>query len=303
MKCLRAPVAGGHDRAMKIRIGLGLGPAQLSAPGLRGIAAGTQEHGFDSLWISEVLTGAGPDPLTALAWAAGAAPRLKVGATMLLPGRNEIRLAKSLATLDVLSDGRLLLVMVPGLTRGPERDAIGAPVRGRGETIEAVLPKLRRWWAGEEVDGVTIQPRPLQDPIEVWLGGIAAASLQRCGRVGDGWLGAACTPAEAGAARRTIEQAAADAGREVDPEHFGLSIGYSRDEPTDAQLAALAARVKGRDIDPRSLIPVGIPALRSLLESLIDQGLSKFVVRPSQQPGSWDEELAELAEGVLGLQT
>lgn len=288
---------------MKIRIGLGVGAAPLSAPALRGIGAATRARGFDSLWVSEVLTGAGPDPLVALAWASGAEPRLKVGTTMLLPGRNEVRLAKSLATLDVLSDGRLLLVMVPGLARGPERDAIGAPVGGRGETIERVLPKLRRWWAGEEVDGVTIQPRPIQQPLEVWLGGIAARSLQRCGRVGDGWLGAACTPAEAGRARRIIESSAAQAGREVDPEHFGLSIGYSRQAPSDAQLAALAARVKGRDVDPRSLIPVGIPALRSLLGSLIDEGLSKFVLRPMQQPNSWEDEAADLAAGVLDLQT
>lgn len=288
---------------MKIRIGLGVGAAPLSAPALRGIAAGVQANRFDSLWVSEVLTGSGPDPLTALAWAAGTAPRLKVGTTMLLPGRNEIRLAKSLATLDVLSDGRLLLVMVPGLARGAERDAIGAPVRGRGETIERVLPKLRRWWAGEEVDGVTLSPRPVQEPIEVWLGGMAASSLERCGRVGDGWLGSACTPAEAGEARRAIERSAAKADREVDPEHFGLSIGYSRVPLTDAQLAALAARVKGRDVDPRTLTPIGIPALRALIESLVDEGLSKFVVRPMQEPGSWDDELAELAAGVLDLQT
>lgn len=288
---------------MKIRIGVGIGSTAVPAQDMAAIATGVAAHKFDSLWISEVLTGAGPDPLVALAWAAGATPRLKVGTTMLLPGRNEVRLAKSLATLDVLSQGRLLLVMVPGIARGPERDAVGVPVRGRGETIEQVLPKLRRWWAGDEVDGVTVRPQPVQQPLEVWLGGLARASLERCGRVADGWLGAACTPAEAGRARTTIERAAADHGREVDPEHFGLSIGYSRTELTDSQLAALAARTRGREVDPRSLVPVGPAQLRSLIELLVEQGLSKFVVRPMHQPPSWEDELAELAEAVADVQT
>ena len=156
---------------------------------------------FDSLWVSEVLTGPGPDPLIALATAAQLNPKIKLGTTMLLPGRNELRLAKSLASLDVLSRGRLLVTFVPGLAYGPERDAIGVPVSGRAETIERTIPRLRQWWAGDAVDGVTVSPRPVQDPLEIWLGGLAPASLERCGTIADGWLGAACTPEEAGAAK------------------------------------------------------------------------------------------------------
>src|SRR5947208_3319731 len=113
------------------------------------------ELGFDSLWVSDVLTAPGPDPLIALATAAPLNRRLKLGTTMLLPGRNEIRLAKSLATLDVLSGGRLLLTFVPGLSFGPERDAVGVPVADRSAVIERTIPRLRRWWRGESVDGVT----------------------------------------------------------------------------------------------------------------------------------------------------
>jgi probable F420-dependent oxidoreductase len=293
---------------VKIRIAVGLGAGGL---GSGGTAAGEfaaligylAELRFDSLWVSEVLTGSGPDPLIALATAAQLNPKLKLGTTMLIPGRNEIRLAKSLATLDVLSAGRLLLTFVPGLAYGPERDAIGVPVGERAAAIERTVPRLRRWWAGETVDGISVSPRPVQDPLEVWLGGLAPASLARCGRIADGWLGASCTPREAGAARDAINEAARQADREVDPEHFGLSIGYTHQPLDDRQLAALAARTKGRDVDPRTLVPVGYDALRAALRSYIDVGLSKFVVRPMSGPGSWRDELTALAHAVTDLQT
>jgi len=288
---------------MKVRIAIGLGATEFDPDGFAAVVHDLAELHFDSLWISEVLSGSGPDPLIALAAASQLDARLKLGTTMLLPGRNEIRLAKSLATLDVLSRGRLLVTFVPGLAHGPERDAVGVPVRGRAAAIEQTIPRLRRWWAGEAVDGITVTPRPAQTPLEVWLGGLAPASLDRCGRIADGWLGASCTPDEAGAARAAIEQAAAAAGREVDPEHFGMSIGYSDRELDDRQLAGLAARLRGRDIDPRSLVPVGSAAVREMLQAYISAGISKFVIRPMSVEGPWRDSLAALASAVLDLQT
>jgi probable F420-dependent oxidoreductase len=288
---------------VKVRIAIGAGGTPLGAEELAALVSGLAEHHFDSLWVSEVLTGPGPDPLIALATAAQLNPKIKLGTTMLVPGRNEIRLAKSLASLDVLSRGRLLLTFVPGLAFGPERDAIGVPVAGRGQEIERVLPRLRRWWAGEEVDGITVSPRPVQDPLEVWLGGLAPASLARCGRIADGWLGAFCTPEQAGLARQAINDAAELADREVDPEHFGLSIGYATEPLDDKQLAALAARSRNRGADPRDLVPVGYDALRTRLRELIAVGLSKFVLRPMSPPPSWPDELAALSAAVGDLQT
>jgi probable F420-dependent oxidoreductase len=288
---------------MKVRIAIGLGGTMLAADEFAALVTDLVSLGFDSLWVSEVLTGPGPDPLIALATAAQLNPRLKLGTTMLIPGRNEIRLAKSLATLDVLSRGRLLLTFVPGLAYGPERDAIGVPVRERSAAIERVLPRLRRWWAGEAVDGITVAPRPIQDPLEVWLGGLAPGSLARCGRIADGWLGASCTPDQAGRARSAINDAAAGAGREVDPEHFGISIGYTHRPLDDGQLAALAARTRAHGTDPRAVVPVGYDALRALLLSFIAVGMSKFVLRPMSVEGSWHDELTALADAVADLQT
>jgi probable F420-dependent oxidoreductase len=285
-----------------VKVRIAVGSAMPGADEFAELVTTLSEVGLDSLWVSEVLTGPGPDPLIALATAAQLNPRIKLGTTILIPGRNELRLAKSLATLDVLSKGRLLLTFVPGLAYGPERDAIGVPVAERSAAIERTLPRLRRWWAGEAVDGVTISPRPVQE-LEPWLGGLAAASLARCGRLADGWLGAACTADEAAAAREAVNDAAREAGRQVDQEHFGVSVGYTHQPLDGRQLAALAARARGRGVDPRSLVPVGYPALRALLESYIGAGMSKFVLRPMFRPPSWPAELTALSDAIGDLQT
>jgi hypothetical protein len=119
----------------------------------------------------------------------------------------------------------------------------------------------------------------------------------------DGWLGATCTPAEAAIARSAIERSAADAGRRIDPEHFGMSIGYTDRALDDRQVAALAVRLGDRAVDPRDLVPVGSDGLRTALERFIEVGISKFVVRRIGAIDNWDAGLSELADAVGGMQT
>jgi len=293
---------------MKIRIGVGSAGATASMEAMAELVAGLDEFGFDSLWLSEVLTGPVLDPVVGLAWAAASNPRLKVGTTMLLPGRNVLRLAKQLASLDRLSRGRLLVTLVPGLTYAPEREAIGVEPKQRGAFIDEALPLLRRLWAGETVshDGpagtlrnVKLSPLPTQQPLEVWLGGTVPAALERCGRLSDGWLPSLCTPEEAAAGRVVIEAAAARAGRSISGEHFGVSIGYATAPIDPAAARAMAAR-RPRSVE---LTPVGLPALRKLIEQFLAVGFSKFVVRPLVTPKSWRGELEALAAAVGDLQT
>lgn len=293
---------------MKIRIGVGAAGASPSMDAMAELVTGLDELGFDSLWLSEVLTGPVLDPVVGLAWAAASNPRLKIGTTMLLPGRNVLRLAKQLASLDRLSRGRLLVTLVPGLTYAPEREAIGVEPKQRGAFIDEALPLLRRLWAGEPVshDGpagtlrdVKLAPLPVQDPLEVWLGGTVPAALERCGRLSDGWLPSLCTPDEAAAGRVVIEAAAARAGRSISGEHFGMSIGYAT-APIDPATARTMAARRPRSVE---LTPVGLPALRKLIEQFVAVGFSKFVVRPLVAPKSWRAELEALADAVGDLQT
>src|ERR1700687_3114553 len=168
---------------MKIRIGVGLGAAGASdSAAVAGAVQAMERFGFDSLWLSEVLTGAVIDPLAGLSYAAGLTRKLKLGSTMTVTGRNPVRMAKELATIDRLSGGRLLLVFVPGLSDRFEDQALGAPVAERGAWIDDILPLVRRLWSEDSVSqkgprlcyqGLSLHPRPVQDPLEVWLGGAA----------------------------------------------------------------------------------------------------------------------------------
>lgn len=296
---------------MKIRIGVGVGAHPLDgAGGLAQLVDEIDRLGFDSLWLSEVLSAPALDPLVSLGFAAAHNPHLKLGVTLVVPGRNPVRLAKELATLDTMSAGRLLLTLVPGLRQVPETEAIGVAEAARGAVMDEVVPLLRRLWSGEEVshhgstgsfDHVRLWPQPVQRPLEAWLGGMAPAALRRCGRLGDGWLPSLCTPEEAAAGRQMVEAAAGEAGRAISPEHFGVSLGYAR-MPLDPEARrALAARRAG--VDPDQVVAVGMAALRDLLERFVAVGFSKFVLRPLHRPGSWTTELEELAAGVADLQT
>jgi probable F420-dependent oxidoreductase len=281
----------------------------LDRAGLAELVDQLEALGFDTLWLSDVPMADVIDPLVGLPFAAGRTERLKLGANVVPIGRNPMLLAKALAQLDQLSGGRVLLSFVPGLDQPGERQSLGL-TGNRGAHLDEVIPLIRRWWAGETVEhhserfdfpGIAVRPTPVQQPLEIWLGGIGPKALARTGRLSDGWLGAAVTPVEAGAAVATIQAAATVAGGAIDPEHFGLSIPYARTEPAAQTVAALQARRP--DVDPGELLPVGEQAVRALVAQLVDQGLSKFVVRPVTPITSWTEELGWLADVLLGLQT
>ena len=295
---------------MKVRFAVGPHSGSLSGATILAFAEAVEASRFDGVWLSDLPATSVMDPLLGLALAAGRTQRLRLGANVVPLGRNPFLLAKQLAQLDQISGGRLLLSFVTGLGQPGEREVLGLAGITRGEALEELLGLVRSWWAGETVEyhserwsfsGVGSVARPVQDPLEVWLGGRGPKALDRVGRVADGWLGAQLTPSEAKVARERIQVAAERAGREVDPEHFGLSIAYARGRPEPELLEATAARRS--DVDPFALIPVGKAGLRSFINSCVEGGLSKFVVRPGSRVQSWVEEAEWLADAILDLQT
>jgi probable F420-dependent oxidoreductase len=295
---------------MKVRFAVAPGFREWTTDSWVAFAVGLEERRFDTMWLSDVPLAPTIDPLVGLAFAAAQTRRLKLGANVVPLGRNPMLLAKELAQIDQLSRGRLLLALVPGIGLRAERAALGVAGTDRGSQLEDTMRLLRSFWAGDVVqqrgerfsfDRVTVRPLPVQTPLEIWLGGMGPKALERAGRLADGWLGAALTPAESGKARQDIETAAAAAGRVVDPEHFGLSLAVALSEPSAETWAQLAARRP--EVDPRTLLPVGRQALRHVVEALVDEGLSKFVIRPVTSSLSLEAELDWLAEAVLDLQT
>jgi probable F420-dependent oxidoreductase len=128
------------------------------------------------------------------------------------------------------------------------------------------------------VSAAAVAPRPVP-PLDIWLGGSAPAAFRRIGALGDGWLGSFLTPVEARAGREAIERAAENAGRRIEPDHFGISLAVT-DGELPAELAA-AARRRRPGLDPGELIAAGWDQLHRQLDAYIDAGLTKFVIRPT----------------------
>jgi len=183
---------------MKIRIGYGLGTRNATYDHVRfsQLVDALERNAFDSLWLSERLGGDCPDPLVGMAFAVARTTRLKVGmSVMVLPGRNPVVLAKSIASLDQLSAGRVLPAFGLGVADSAEHQAFGVRRTERGAWFNEAMPLLRRLWSEDHVshsgtrfaiEDVTVRPKPVQQPLEVWFGGIAPLELKRVGRHADG---------------------------------------------------------------------------------------------------------------------
>ena len=269
--------------------------------------------GFDTIWLSDIPLGGTGDPLLSLCFAAAHTTRLKLGANLVPLGRHPLWFAKQLAQLDRLSKGRLLVSFVPGLGSPAERAALGYSDKNRSKAIDEMIELMRRWWASESVtaawenlsfDEATVQPTPLQKPLEVWLGGASQAALERVAKISDGWLTSAITPLEAAESKMKILKRATELGRTVDNEHFGISMPFSVEAPD--QLMSDALRKRRKDGDLSEIIAVGEAGLRSLVDGHLNAGLSKFVMRPVDNTStdfSWRDNLRWLADIVLPLQT
>ena len=296
---------------MKVRFGFTCrGQDDLALDDFPQLVDNLERLGFDSIWLPEVMLNGPFDPLVGLTYAAARTQQLKMGAYLIVPGRNPARLARELANLDRLSCGRLLLIMVLGQPDEPEVMAQNVNKAERGALLDEVLPLLRRLWSGDPVthDGpryhlrdACISPTPWQNPLEMWLGGQIPSALRRAGRLGDGWIPGLITPSEAIEKRQLIEAAAADAGRTIDPEHFGVNLTYSRGPLSPA--AAKRLRRRRPDLDPTYVVPQSRAALHERIDEWIEAGFSKFLLRPAVSPSDWTAELETLAADVLERQT
>ena len=296
----------------KVRIGFGLGTSTtLHGPSYGTVVDTLESHGFDSLWLSERISGQAPDPLVAMAYGAGRTTNLKFGmSVMVLPGRNPVVLAKSIASLDRMSGGRVLPAFGLGVANSAEHQAFGVQRTERGGWFNEALPLMRRLWSEDHVThegkrfnvaDVTVRPRPVQDPLEVWLGGIAPLELKRVGRHGDGWLPSFCTPKQVAEARTVIDGIAAENDRKIDEDHFGVLIPYRADGMGIPESTEEIVKKRNPDANVEEMIPTkdGLPAS---IGRFVDEGFTKFVLIPTVEPDEWDVELDEMATLVKPLE-
>lgn len=278
--------------ALSVRVGLGWSPFE--GDGLadgrfwRAVAA-MEELGYDSLWLSDTASLGGAAPLTALAAVAARTERLKLGTSVLvLPARNPVLLARELATVDVLSGGRMLPAGGLGIDLPAELEAMGVARDERVARLEEVVRMVKALWSGEPVTlrgrfwsltDVQLAPLPTRRKLEFWLAGLAPAALRRVGRVGDGWLASQVGPDEFADMAGVIRASAADAGRSIDEDHYGATIFAA---PTEDEIPAGALKVLGRrpGLARENHIAIGAAELLQLLERFRVAGASKFVVIP-----------------------
>jgi probable F420-dependent oxidoreductase len=293
---------------VKIRIALATNNTPADPDEFASFIDGLEVRRFDTVWLSDTPMAPVIEPKLALALAGARTTRLKLGTNVVVAGRNPMLLAKELAHLDRLTDGRLLLAFMPGIGSAKERAALGTTGMDRTTRVEKMIELCRAWWAGEAVtaelggwsyDAITVGPPPVQDPLEIWLGGNGPRALQLSGTHADGWLGSRATPAEAQANVVTILAAAEEAGRSIDDDHFGISIPYSRVPLDDKVIANLMRKTEA---DRADILPYGEVELASLLERHLDAGMSKFVLRPMSTPDGWETELDWIAEHAMPFQ-
>lgn len=271
---------------MKIRFGVGLG-ADTAPDQLAEIVDQLESSGVDSLWFSELVYSPAVDPVVGMAYALARTTRLKVGTSVaVLPGRHPVLVAKQLASLAALAPRRVLPVFGLRSAIPAEREVFVVPDGQRAAVFDESLRVLRSVlvdeaasYSGEffKVSKAAVQPRPTP-ALDIWVGGSSPAAYRRIGALADGWLGSFLTPAESGQARESIERAAAEAGREIEPDHFGISLAVA-DGDLPGELAA-AVRRRRPDLDPHELVAAGWEQLHRQLDAYLDAGLTKFVIRP-----------------------
>jgi probable F420-dependent oxidoreductase len=240
--------------------------------GIIQFAQAAEERGFDSLWVSDHVVvprkldakypysrdGAFPvppelpfqEPIATLLFVAGVTQRAKLGTTILvIPMRNPIVTAKQLATLDVLSNGRLILGVGAGWMH-EEFAMLGVPFEQRGARESEYIRLYKALWTDDnpsfkgkfwQIEEVGFSPKPAQKPHPpIWVGGHAPNALRRAGRLGDGWHAVGVPPAAIADGYRHVQRHAKEAGR--DPASLTLSVRtrLPLNEPAQAaeQLAA-----------------------------------------------------------------
>jgi len=301
---------------VKIRIGLGVpGPQLADAAAFWDWVDLCEESGVDSLWQSDRLITREPllEAIGLLAALAGRTRRMKFGMSVAVVSfREPVLLAKQCATIDWLSSGRLLPAFGIGEPRLPEWKALGRSSAGRGRQADEALELMARLWAEDEVsfagefyrcEGVSISPRPVQQPLPLWIGGSSAAAIRRTARLGTGWIAGLQTPEQVGPVVEAIQAEAERIGRPIDPEHFGAGFSFRfgrRDEPI-VERSARAFRGLDRGVDPERYFAIGGPdEIRAQIERYVEVGVSKFVLRPlARDRGDCFEQTRKLIETVI----
>jgi len=270
--------------------------------------------GIDSIWQTDRLISKSPilECMTALAAIAGRTKRVKFGVNVVsVAMRDPVLLAKQCATIDVLSEGRLLPGFGIGSPRGPEWTAMHLNPKTRGRTTDEALEIISRLWAGETLDyegkhfkltQAAISPVPVQPDLPMWIGGASEAAIARTAKYGTGWQAGSESPESVGQVIAAIKTAVAAEGRHIDEDHYGAAFAYrfgGMDEPGIAKIMDRYKERTGRDARDHFAFG-GADEIMERIAAYVDAGASKFILRPAANgDAEMYEQTKRLVEEVL----
>jgi probable F420-dependent oxidoreductase len=283
-----------------MKLGIHLPQIGGTAEEIARVAVRAEQTGYHSIWVSDHLlvpeTGGNlppieiMDPIPTLAYAAALTKTIRLATSVLVvPYRNAIHLGKELATLDRLSNGRVIAGAASGWLQA-EFEALGAPYQKRGAYTDEAIRLWRELWSnptpsfsGEffKLEGMHFGPRPEAGNIPVWIGGISKRAVRRAVELGDGWHGTRMKPEQVAERIGWIKEIAARIGKSL--EGFAIShrvyVGFA-DKWTET-----GGYVQGIMAPPRELADylmrfeeIGVGEI--LITPIgADRGLDKFMDR------------------------
>jgi probable F420-dependent oxidoreductase len=297
---------------LSVRLGFGLANYPFDGPnGFFRWAEMLEAGKVDSMWQSDRLIS--PDSylesITMLATLAGCTEKIKFGMNAIVaPLRDPLILAKQCATIDFLSKGRLLPMFGVGYPNAAEWAATGKSPDHRGSISNEIFELMTLLWSQESVtyegkyfqyENATIAPRPIQQPLPLWIGGQSKAAAKRTARIGSGWIGGAASPEDVGKTIKMIKDELAVCGRSIDEDHYGATIAYRIGSTEDAAVvnSPFINRTGIGKVDVSPLLCIGdTQKLIDRMRAYVAEGASKFVLFPI---ASGDADVFEQTEIVI----
>jgi len=287
----------------------------------RRIVRSISDWGYKAMWTGDHIAFTGPinDPLTQIAYFAALAPELVFGTCVyLLPLRNPVIVAKSVATVDrLLGAAHFIFGVGGGGEFPPEYEASGVPLNERGGRMNEAIPLLRRLWTERRIahEGkyfrfgeIPMEPKPATPGgPPIWIGGRADPVLKRAASSGDGWMPYVVTPERYAKSLETIAAHAAREKRSID--HFGTGLllfctmGSSYEQALDVAAAHLSKRYAMDFREPaKRYCALGKPAdVAARLSEFIKAGVRDFVIDAISPAQERDAQMEQFARDVIPL--
>ncbi len=269
---------------------------------IKRFAARAEELDYDSLWTQERILShfSMLEPVTLMTYVAAVTSRLKIGSSVLLTVlRNPLQLAKSLASLDQLSGGRIIAGVGLGGILGrqwPEPETVfGYPSEHRVTRFVEGIKVMRALWQEERISfegrfwnftDVAMEPKPLQRPFPLWFGGHAEPALRRAVTFGDGWMGAGSSDTqrfvkEYGRITRLLDQAQRDPATFAVSKRVYLAVDDDRDRAERRLREFFAVRYRNADLGTRVCIWGGRQEVIDRLNEVVRAGARHLLLNPA----------------------